>query len=197
MSPSSSAPPSAKGAEFLSFRCTGCGNCCKEPLLPLTDADVRRIARRTGDQPSEFIRWVDKDGIDMDDEPEAFVMLRQGKRVMVLRHENGGCRYLGKDNRCTIYTSRPLGCRVYPFDPDFTKNGKLRRLQIVKATECPHEMDGENDPETLRELDGKYQQAHWDFNDKVAEWNRAQQLRKRAGKAARTAREFLAFLGLE
>jgi Fe-S-cluster containining protein len=197
MPPSSRARPSAKGAEFLSFRCTGCGNCCKEPLLPLTDADAKRIARRTGDRPSEFIRWVDKDGIDMDDEPEAFVTLRQGKRVMVLRHENGGCRYLGGDNRCTIYTSRPLGCRVYPFDPDFTKDGNLKRLKIVKATECPHEMDGENDAETLRELDGKYQQAHWDYNDKVAEWNREQQSRKRAGKAARTASEFLAFLGLE
>ena len=68
----------------------------------------------------------------MDDEPEAFASLRQGKRVMVLRHENGGCRYLGDDNRCTIYTSRPLGCRVYPFDPEFTSKGKLRRLKIVE-----------------------------------------------------------------
>ncbi len=29
-------------------------------------------------------------------------MLRQGKRVMVLRHAGGGCRYLGVDDRCTI-----------------------------------------------------------------------------------------------
>jgi Fe-S-cluster containining protein len=196
MASSSSPSSNAKGAEFLRFRCTGCGNCCKEPLLPITDADVRRITRRTGDPASELVQWVDEDGIDMDDEPEAFVMLRQGKRVMVLRHQNGACRYLGKDDRCTIYTARPTGCRVYPFDADFTKGGKLKRLKIVKATECPHEMDGDNDPETLRKLDDTYQQAHWDYNDKVAEWNREQQERKREGKAARTASEFLAFLGL-
>jgi len=89
MSSSSRRSPSATGAEFLSFRCTGCGNCCKEPLLPITDADVRRITRRTGDPASELVRWVDADGIDMDDEPEAFVRLRQGKRVMVLRQERG------------------------------------------------------------------------------------------------------------
>jgi Fe-S-cluster containining protein len=115
---------------------------------------------------------------------------------MVLRHEQGGCRYLGEDNRCTIYSSRPLGCRVYPFDPDFSSSGKLVRLKIVKATECPHELDGDNDPDKLRELDDKYQRAHWDYNDKVAEWNKQQNARKRAGHAAQTASEFLAFLGL-
>ena len=185
-----------KGAALLAFRCTGCGNCCKEPLLPLTDADVRRISRKTGDTATDIVRWVDRHGIDMEDEPEAFVMLRQGKRVMVLRHERGGCRYLGTDNRCTIYSSRPLGCRIYPFDPDFSPKGKLVRLKIVKATECPYELDGDNDPDELRELDDRYQKAHWDYNDKVAEWNRTQADRKRAGYAAQTAREFLGFLGL-
>jgi Fe-S-cluster containining protein len=164
--------------------------------LPLTDGDVRRIAARTGDQPSEFIVWVDRHGIDMDDEPEAFAMLRQGKRVMVLRHQRGGCRYLGEDNRCTIYESRPLGCRVYPFDPTFKEDGKLRRLKIIKATECPHELDGENDVKELRSLDDQYQAAHRDFNEKIAEWNRQQTRRKRSGKAAQTARAFLEFLGL-
>jgi Fe-S-cluster containining protein len=186
-----------KPQDLLRFRCTGCGNCCRDPLLPLTDGDVRRITRRTGDSAADIVTWVDRDGIDMDDEPEAFVMLRQGKRVMVLRHERGGCRYLGEDARCTIYTSRPLGCRIYPFDPDFSSKGKLVRLKIVEATPCPYELDGENDPVALRELDDRYQQAHWDYNDKVAEWNRAQTVRKRAGGAAQTAREFLSFLGLD
>jgi Fe-S-cluster containining protein len=184
------------GSKFLGFRCTGCGNCCKEPLLPLTDGDVRRIAARTGDAPSDFVVWIDRDGIDMDDEPEAFIKLRQGKRVMVLRHERGGCRYLGKDNRCSIYESRPLGCRIYPFDPGFKKDGKLKHLKIVKATECPYELDGKNDVDDLRELDTQYQAAHKAFNEKIAEWNRVQARRKRGGKAAQTSREFFEFLGL-
>jgi Fe-S-cluster containining protein len=185
-----------KGRHFLKFRCTGCGNCCRDPLLPLTDEDVRRIAKRTGDPPREIIRWVDRWGIEMDDEPEAFVRLRQGKRVMVLRHQNGGCRYLGPDARCTIYGSRPLGCRVYPFDPTYDKSGKLRRLKIVQATDCPYELDGENDPARLRILYERYDDAHERFNDKIAEWNRIQERRQRSGKAAQTAREFLEFVGL-
>jgi Fe-S-cluster containining protein len=185
-----------KSRENLKFRCTGCGNCCKEPLLPLTDGDVRRIRTKTGDAAADVVRWVDRHGIDMDDEPEAFVVLRQGKRVMVLRQENGACRYLGDDNRCRIYASRPLGCRIYPFDPTFDARGKLKRLKIVRATECPNALDGDADPEALKNLDDRYQQAHHDYNDKIAEWNAAQAKRKRSGKAAQTAREFLEFLGL-
>ncbi len=181
---------------FLKFRCTGCGNCCKDPLLPLTPDDVRRISARTGDGAKDIVRWADRHGIDMDDEPEAFATLRQGKRVMVLRHSGGACRYLGEDNRCSIYSSRPLGCRVYPFDPEFTKQGKLRRLKIVEATECPYELDGDNDVDELRELDESYQAAHARYNEKVAEWNREQTRRKRSGRAAQTASEFFEFLGL-
>jgi Fe-S-cluster containining protein len=184
------------GHTFLKFRCTGCGNCCRDPLLPLTDEDVRRISRRTGDRPRDIVTWVDRHGIDMDDEPEAFVRLRQGKRVMVLRHAKGGCRYLGEDARCTIYSSRPLGCRVYPFDPDFTRSGKLRRLTIVKATPCPYERDGKTNITDLRSLQYRYLDAHDAYNDKVAEWNARQERRIRKGGAAETAEEFFVFLGL-
>jgi Fe-S-cluster containining protein len=187
------------GETLLKFRCTGCGNCCKEPLLPVTAEDVRRIATQTGDEPADVVRWVDRHGIDMDDEPEAFVRLAQGKRVMILRHRSGGagCRYLGDDNRCTIYSSRPLGCRVYPFDPEFTAKGKLRRLRLVRATECPYETDGDNDVDALRDLHERYTAAHERYNERVAEWNAIQEARRRRGKSAQTSREFLAFLGLE
>jgi Fe-S-cluster containining protein len=185
------------GHTFLKFRCTGCGNCCRDPLLPLTDQDVRRIASRTGDRPRDIVAWVDRHGIDMDDEPEAFVRLRQGKRAMVLAHKNGGCRYLGKDARCTIYSSRPLGCRIYPLDPDFTRKGKLRRLTLVKATPCPYELDGKNEITDIRELHERYSDAHDDYNDRVAEWNRRQERRLRKGQSAETAAEFFVFLGLE
>jgi Fe-S-cluster containining protein len=184
------------GERWLKFRCTGCGNCCKDPLLPLTDKDVLRITQRTGDDPQDFIIWVDRNGIDMDDEPEAFVRLRQGKRVMVMRHQGGGCRYLGQDDRCTIYGSRPLGCRIFPFDPSFTKQGKLRRLKLIQATDCQYELDGENDPDAIRELHQRHEAATSAYQARVAEWNKEQTRRARAGRAAQSAREFLSFLGV-
>jgi Fe-S-cluster containining protein len=179
----------------LKFRCTGCGNCCKDPLLPLTDADLSRIVAHTGDAPDEIVRWVDRHGIDMDDEPEAFVMLRQGKRVMVLAQNRRGCRYLDADNRCTIYGHRPDGCRVFPFDPTFGRDGTLRRLRIVKVTECPYELDGDNDPERIRHQQERYDDAHARYFEKVKSWNALQTSRKRQGLGALTAARFLEFLG--
>jgi Fe-S-cluster containining protein len=184
------------GARFLKFKCTGCGNCCKDPLLPLTDEDVRRIVERTGDLPADIVRVVDRHAIEMDDEPEGFAMLQQGKRVMVLRHQNGGCRYLGDDDRCTIYSSRPLGCRIYPFDPEFNAKKKLRRLTLIQATECPYELNGKNNVEDLRKLHDRYTSEHHVYMAKIAEWNKVQRRRRRDGRKAQTSREFFSFLGL-
>jgi Fe-S-cluster containining protein len=186
----------ATGERLFKFRCTGCGNCCKEPLLPLTDQDVERIVRRTGVAADDFVRWVDRNGIDMDDEPEAFVRLRQGKRVMIMRQGRAGCHFLGADDRCTIYASRPLGCRVFPFDPSYTKDGKLRRLKLIQATDCQYELDGNNDPEVVQQLHGRHEGATQGYQKKVAEWNREQSRKIRRGGVAQSARKFLSFLGL-
>jgi Fe-S-cluster containining protein len=167
--------------------------------LPLTHHDLRRIVEHTGDSPEAIVRWVDRWGIDMDDEPEGFVILRQGRRVMVLRHERGGCRYLDAENRCSIYADRPLGCRIYPFDPTFfqkgPREGKLRRLKLIHSAECPYELDGSNDVDRLRRLHERYEGALSDYHEVIAEWNSAQRRRKRSGRAAQTAREYFEFLG--
>lgn len=184
----------ATGEKFLKFRCTGCGNCCKDPLLPLTDQDVRRIQQRTGDAPRDFVRWVDRDGIDMDGEPEAFARLRQGKRVMVMRQGRGGCHYLGSDNRCSIYNSRPLGCRVFPFDPSYTKQGKLRRLKLIQATDCQYELDGANEPDAIHELHQRHERATAEYQERIALWNQEQARRVRQGRTVQTASDFLTFL---
>ena len=42
--------------KYLKFRCTGCGNCCKDPLLPLTDADVATIIEQTRERAIDIVR---------------------------------------------------------------------------------------------------------------------------------------------
>jgi Fe-S-cluster containining protein len=186
----------ATGERFLKFRCTGCGNCCKEPLLPLTDRDVQQITERTGAVPTSFVRWVDRNAIDMDDEPEAFVRLREGKRVMIMRQGKGGCHFLGSDDRCTIYKDRPLGCRIFPFDPSYDKKGKLVRLKLIPAAECLYELDGDNDPSAVQKMHARHNGATSRYHERVAAWNQEQARRVRQGKKAQTAGDFLAFLGV-
>jgi len=185
------------GKRLLKFRCTGCGNCCRDPLLPLTDRDLLRIVERTGQSPAELVRFVSRYDIDMDDEPEAFARLRQGKRVMVLGHRRGACQFLADDGACKIYSFRPLGCRIFPFDPKFSKSGALKRLRLIQATDCRYALDGKNYIDSIRELHGRHQRDTERYHAKIADWNRIQNQRLRAGSAAQHASEFLAFLGFK
>lgn len=38
---------------------------------------------------------------------------------LLVHNTNGRCMLLGDDNRCSIYSARPLQCRTYPFWPAF------------------------------------------------------------------------------
>jgi Fe-S-cluster containining protein len=132
----------------------------------------------------------------MDDEPEAFVRLRQGKRVMIMRQGASGCHYLGKDDRCTIYGSRPLGCRIFPFDPSYRKDGQLHRLKLIQATDCQYELDGKNDAGAVQELHTRHESATARYHTRITQWNQEQTRRVRQGKSVQTARDFLSFLGV-
>jgi Fe-S-cluster containining protein len=165
--------------------------------LPLTDGDLRRIVAKTGESAEQVVRFVSRHEIDMDDEPEAFVRLRQGKRVMILGRARGACRYLDADDRCSIYGFRPLGCRVFPFDPKFSPTGALKRLRLIQATECRYELDGENRVGPLRELHQRHTDSTAAYHERVAEWNRFQRARLRNGLPAQTSAEYLGYLGFD
>jgi len=187
----------ARHARLLRFRCTGCGNCCRDPLLPLTDADVWRIAETTGDDPTRIVRWVSSDDIDLADLPEVFVDLRQGSRVMVLRQTAGSCRYLGTEedaDACRMYEHRPLGCRIFPFEPTFTKRGTLKHLKLIDTTECPYELDGSNDVDELRRLSEQFDSEWATYCERIEVWNRLQRARRRRGVDRQTGRTFFKFL---
>ena len=180
---------------LLGFRCTGCGNCCRDPLLPLTDADLRRITDHTGLMPMEIVKWVSQREIDLPSSDDNFVHLRPGRRVMVLRHYYGRCRFLDARNHCTIYAHRPQGCRIFPFDPSFSKTGKLIRLRLIDATDCPYESDGTNRIPELRRLNQDTERELNEYHERVRSWYHQQLLRKRSGKAVALARDYLGFLG--
>lgn len=181
---------------LLKFHCTGCGNCCREPLLPITDQDLRRLVTSTGRRASDLVRWVNSAQIDLDDEPEAFVRLRVGKRVMTLRHQRTGCIFLDREMRCSVYETRPLGCRVFPFDALFDRRKNLRRLELIQATECLYELTGTQSVSRIRRQQLEFSDEVAAYQAKIAAFNTLQARRHRSGRALMTSAEFLRFLGI-
>jgi Fe-S-cluster containining protein len=108
----------------VDFECTQCGACCHDLRLPLTiDEAIEWLARGGNvELMCEAIPWQSEP------EPDQLVAAHKRRRsfpaasgalpirvivVLAARFE-GGCPNLQADQRCGIYTERPLVCRIYP-----------------------------------------------------------------------------------
>jgi len=187
----------------LTFRCTGCGNCCRSLRVAVTCFDVARLARSTAALPRELVAWLAPESVDMTGEPESFVELSEGRRLLVLAQQRGACRLLGADNRCGVYAARPRDCRAFPFD--FAPLGSAtpaaasastpekRRLGLLPLSDCDYASDGQNDVAQLAAED----RARWDelerYQALVARWNREAWHRRRLHKRLGDAQQFLDF----
>jgi Fe-S-cluster containining protein len=178
--------------DALSFRCTGCGNCCRTLRVAVTASDVARLSAATGKPPSELVEWLAPSAVDMTGEPESFVELSQGRRLMVLAQASGACRLLDADDRCSAYAARPLDCQAFPFDFDRSEPAAVR-LQLLPLSGCDYAPDGRPSREALEAVDAQRWRELTEYQQRVALWNRLAKHSRRLGHRARSAAEFLAY----
>ena len=99
--------------------CLQCANCCRTLGPRITDKDVERMAKvlrlKTVDVIAKYLR-IDEDG------------------DMVFR--TMPCPFLGNDNYCAIYESRPKACREYPHT-DRKRFYQIYKLSVKNAYTCP------------------------------------------------------------
>jgi Fe-S-cluster containining protein len=105
------------------FRCIRCGICCgdtkdKNRHVLLFKTEVEQIVKPTGRQIFNFAVKIE------DNAPYSYEMKKR---------KNGKCVFL-KNNRCTIYSLRPLICRFYPFELKVMHN---RKYTFLYTNECP------------------------------------------------------------
>lgn len=183
--------PRFPGEELLAFRCTMCGNCCTQTIVPVTAADVARLAAGTGIPAERIVTFHAADDFSSGAEDLSYAELDVGRRVMCLRRRKVGdgnvCRFYGKDG-CSVYEHRPLTCRQWPFDVTLDGRGHLQGLAVMDSVPCPYELDGHIDARELSRGTQVSQSADRRWAEQVARWNK----RHPGG----TTQAFLAFVGL-
>ncbi len=99
--------------------CLTCANCCRTLGPRITDKDLERMAKAVRMKETAFIQQylrIDEDG------------------DMVFN--SMPCPFLGADNYCAIYESRPKACREYPHT-DRKRFYQIYNLSVKNAETCP------------------------------------------------------------
>jgi len=95
--------------------------------------------------------------------------MQTGTYRIVLAERRGRCIFQLADRRCEIYVSRPLSCRIFPFD---LKDGKviLNRdaIGVCKGLSSEgHPID----EDYVALLDSQWSQEVNRFTERIREWN--------------------------
>ena len=188
--------PSLSGHAHLGFRCTECGACCKSLRVAVTHHDVVRLVQATGMKASELVAWLAPDEVDMTGEPDTFVELGGGRRLLVLAQRDGACTLLGADNRCRAYAARPRDCELFPFDPRLAPDGSLEGLELLPLSTCEAASDGVNDAAELAASHARRERELHEYRQRVRAWNQLALRRRRFGHPIGDGARFFGFLGI-
>ncbi|MBD3320596.1 MAG: hypothetical protein GF350_05815 [Chitinivibrionales bacterium] len=151
--------------------CSKCAICCSEPVVPVTESDVRRIMKHTGMEARRIVRLYSYSEACYDQDSDLWVQFSYGRRLLGLKKKQGHCIFLSPANRCTIYDFRPLTCRTFPFQESDSNTGPPIKL-IRDVVKCRLKV-----PDAKLQPGLKKQMALEDHEDdlyerKVRKWNR-------------------------
>ena len=104
---------------FAQTDCLSCANCCKTTSPIFYEKDIERLAAHFKIKPGAFI--------------EKYLRIDEDKDV-VLR--SAPCSFLGSDNYCSVYESRPNACREYPHT-NRKKISQVLDLTFKNTLVCP------------------------------------------------------------
>jgi Fe-S-cluster containining protein len=104
---------------FAETDCLTCANCCKTTSPIFYQTDIERASRFLRMKPGDFI--------------EKYLRLDEDKDFVL---KSLPCAFLGVDNYCSIYESRPKACREYPHT-DRKKMVQIMDLTYENTMVCP------------------------------------------------------------
>ncbi len=104
---------------FNEVDCLTCANCCKTTSPIFYQKDIERLAKHFRITPSAFI--------------EKYLHIDEDKDYVL---NSAPCPFLGADNYCSVYESRPTACREYPHT-DRKRFHQVLDLTLKNTAVCP------------------------------------------------------------
>ena len=104
---------------FAETDCLTCANCCKTTSPIFYQTDIERASKFLRMKPGVFI--------------EKYLRVDEDKDYVL---KASPCAFLGSDNYCSIYESRPKACREYPHT-DRKKIIQIMDLTYKNTLVCP------------------------------------------------------------
>lgn len=120
------------------YECDGCGACCRSSIVELCDVDFQRESRLIP------LARVASISIHLNEGKTEIGELRRYQALAMLtdQGERKCCSFLGEDNRCTIYPTRPGSCITYQAGSD--KCQEVRKREGLPPLEPKAEPQGTN-----------------------------------------------------
>jgi len=174
--------------KFRMIACGRCGTCCTEPVVPVTDSDVKRICKSTGKKAADFIRFYSDQEMEFPEDSEVWIQFKSGKKAMGLKKRSERCMFLSTTVCCRIYDSRPMTCRTFPYMIDFDEDGNPEKVRRNMIVDCKSSRRGLSylDPEVSNvRIEMNQDNAYY---DKIRLWNKQ--------KVKGDTNAFLGFIGL-
>jgi hypothetical protein len=104
---------------FEEIDCLTCANCCKTTSPIFYQTDIERAAKYLRMKPGDFV--------------QQYLRIDEDKDYVL---KSSPCAFLGEDNYCSIYESRPKACREYPHT-DRKKMVQIMELTHKNTLVCP------------------------------------------------------------
>lgn len=104
---------------FAEVDCLACANCCKTTSPIFYQTDIERVAKALRIKPGDFI--------------EQYLRIDEDRDYVL---KSSPCPFLGTDNYCSVYESRPKACREYPHT-DRKKMVQVMELTHRNTLVCP------------------------------------------------------------
>lgn len=104
---------------FEKINCLDCAACCKNYSPRFKTTDIRRLSKLLGMKESQFI--------------EQYLRLDQEGDYVT---KSSPCPFLGSDNACTVYESRPSDCARFPYTDEDVLFKRIP-LTLKNSSFCP------------------------------------------------------------